>query len=119
MDTDGKCVEDGSGKLSSYEGCSFDDLKSECKKREKLCSDYKDSACGNFTPETKLCFKIGSSSYCKEVKVDSQCTMNEKNECTGEDCQFDEDKKRCYYQESHGSLLRMRQFIFFMLFFMY
>ena len=74
----------------------------------------------NYSPEAKLCFNLnGNGKICYEVKVDSQCTMNEKNECTGEDCQFDEDKKRCYYQESHGSLLRMRQFIFFMLFFMF
>ena len=121
VDNDGKCVEDGSGKLSSYEECAFtDDSKAICKKREKSCTDYKESTCGNFTPETKLCFKIGSSSYCKEVKVDSQCTMNEGNECTGNNCQFDDKKDRCYYQEkSSGSLLKMKLFILLMVFFMF
>ena len=121
VDNDGKCVEDGSGKLSSYEECAFtDDSKAICRKREKSCTDYKESTCGNFTPETKLCFKIGSSSYCKEVKVDSQCNMNEDNECTGNNCQFDDKKDRCYYQEkSSGSLLKMKQFILLMIFFMF
>lgn len=47
--------------------------------------------------------------------------MNENNECTGNNCKFDEDKYgyRCYYQEeSNGSLLRIKQFILLLLFFM-
>ena len=122
LDSQEKCVQNGSGKLSQNEICYLfkGDYSINCYKRQKLCTDITSSNCDNYSPEAKLCFNLnGNGKICYEVKVDSQCTMNEKNECTGEDCQFDEDKKRCYYQESHGSLLRMRQFIFFMLFFMY
>ena len=56
---------------------------------------------------------------CKDIKVDSQSSINGNNEYTGDNCKFDEKKKRCYYQEeSNGSLLRIKQFIFLMLFFM-
>lgn len=67
----------------------------------------------------KLCFKIGST--CKEVKVDAQCSMNENNECTGNSCQFDEKKDRCYYQNNNneGSLLKMSQIILLILFFIF
>ena len=51
--------------------------------------------------------------------------MNENKECTGNNCQFDEDRERCYYQEkgndgndgNDGSLLKMKQYILLMLFF--
>ena len=83
MNSEGKCVENGSGKLSSNEICAFTGKsKSYCGKREKLCEDYNDSSCGNYSPEMKLCYLISSS--CGKVKVDSQFSMNENNECTGD-----------------------------------
>lgn len=87
MNSEGKCVENGSGKLSSNEICAFTGKsKSYCGKREKLCEDYNDSSYGNYSPEMKLCYLIKSS--CRKVKVDSQCSMNENNECTGNSCHF-------------------------------
>ena len=119
----GECEEKSSGKLSPYERCykhepTGDDYIT-CRLSDKSCSDYSDSNCGNYSPEVKLCFNL-EGHYCKEIKIDSQCSINGNNECTGNNCKFDEDKDRCYYQEeSNGSLLKMSQFILLMLFFMF
>ena len=119
LNSKGEC--EGSGKLSTNEKCVlyYDTDEIYCQKVEKKCEDYTSNNCDNYTPEAKLCFNIKGPGYnCQEVKVDSQCTMNEDNECTGNNCQFDEKKDRCYYQEkSNGSLLKMKQFILLMLFF--
>lgn len=120
VNSTGQCVEDGSGKLSTNEICDFNSDKSRCEKREKQCNDYKDSTCGNYSPQMKLCFKINGS--CKEVKVDDQCSMNENNECTGNSCQFDEKKDKCYYQNNNNnesSLMKINQIILIILFFMF
>ena len=118
----GNCEEKNPGKLPTNTYCDKDEPTGDdyiyCGLREKSCSDYTDNNCGNFSPEVKLCFNL-KGNYCKEIKVDSQCSINGNNECTGDNCKFDEKKKRCYYQEeSNGSLLRIKQFIFLMLFFM-
>ena len=120
LNSQGVCAENGSGKLSSDEKCFSVDYSGSiiCLKMKKECSDFTGSDCGNFTPEVKLCFNFeGSGSNCKEVKVDSQCAMNNNNECTGENCQFDEEKDRCYYQDN-GSLVKMEYYILLMIFFM-
>ena len=119
VDKNGKCVEDGSGKLSSNEICAFnnDISRDRCRKREKQCSDITDDTCDKFTPLTKLCFKFEDEHYCKEVKVDSGCQINEDNECTGQNCSFDEDKERCFKREDDGSLLNLKPFILMLLFF--
>jgi len=121
----GECEEKSSGKLSPYEKCykyeptGYDYDFISCGLRDKLCSDYSDSNCGNYSPEVKLCFNL-EGNYCKDIKIDSQCSINGNNECTGNNCKFDEYKDRCYYQEeSNGSLLKMSQFILLMLFFMF
>lgn len=124
FNSEGKCVEDGTGKLSQNEICILDDNDGDeyfCEKRIKLCSEIDSNSCDNHSPEVKLCFYFYEF-YCDEVKVDSQCKMNENNECTGNNCQFDEDRERCYYQEkgndgNDGSLLKMKQYILLMLFF--
>ena len=121
----GKCEEKSSGKLSPYEKCdkyeytgyNYDYIY--CRLSDKSCSDYSESNCGNYSPEVKLCFNL-EGHYCKEIKIDSQCSINGNNECTGNNCKFDEKKKRCYYQEeSNASLLKMSQFILLMLLFMF
>ena len=119
LNSQGICAENGSGKLSSDEKCFSADYFGYiiCQKMKKECSDFTSSNCDNYTPEVKLCFNFGSGSNCKEVKVDSQCAMNNNNECTGDNCQFDEGKDRCYYQDN-GSLLKMKKYIFLMIFFM-
>jgi len=127
MNQEGKCVENGSGKLTKYEICDiYENIYNnyiDCLTREKLCSDYNDNECGGFTPQIKLCYKIDGS--CEEVKVDEQCSMNEKNECTGDSCHFDdtENNYRCYYQKndngSKGSLLNISHIILLILFFVF
>lgn len=115
VDSSGKCVP--SGELSSNEICEFDAYMTRCSKKEKQCSDYTDSKCGDFTPQMKLCFNLGKLG-CKEVKIDEQCSMNEKSECQGDYCSFDENKERCYYQkDDSGTLLKMKRFILLILLF--
>ena len=129
MNSEGECVENGSGKLSSNEICFLeeDPYYLDCFAKEKECSDFEDDTCGNLTPEPKLCFNIGSDDNCREVKVDPQCSMNENDECTGNSCYLDkeedEDYDRCHYKNndnnddnSDGSLLKMSQIILLILF---
>lgn len=117
IDTEGKCVEDGSGKLSQYEKCALNkyDSFATCLKEEISCEDFTDDKCGNYSPEMKLCYNLGENG-CKEVKVDDKCSINENNECKGDSCQFDENKDRCYYQK--GESLKLSQIIFLMIFLM-
>ena len=123
LNQEGKCVENGSGKLTQYEICKLYEDSTynylDCHSEEKKCSDYGDNECGGFTPEMKLCFYINNE--CEEVAVDSQCKMNENNECTGNSCHFDEENYRCYYQEekNNSSLLKMNQIILLILLFVF
>lgn len=114
VNSEGNCVENGSGKLASNEGCYFYDSKTRCAKREKLCTDYTDSACGNYSPEMKLCFNIDSKG-CKEVKIDPQCSIDENNECKGDSCHFDDNNDKCYYQKNESQFLKLKRFILFAL----
>lgn len=117
VNSTGYCVEDGTGKLSQYEICAFSDsTKTSCGKKEKQCSDYSNDNCGDFTPEMKLCFYINSE--CKQVEVDSQCHIDENNECKGDSCKFDDNSDRCYYQKNESNLLKLKQFMLFILFVM-
>ena len=116
----GKCEEKSSVTLPTNTYCYKDEGENsiDCELREKSCSDYSESNCGGLSPEVKLCFNL-EGYYCKDIKVDSQCSINGNNECTGDNCKFDEEKDRCYHEESNGSLLRIKQFILLMLFFMF
>lgn len=127
---DNKCVENGSGKLSSNEMCElYEDndnplnyYKASCTKREKLCSDFEDNTCESYSPIMKLCFNLDGST-CTEVKVDDKCTFDEDNECKGDNCKFDEENKRCYYEKNneknYESWLKLNQIILLMAFFMF
>jgi len=123
VDSNGICVEKSAGKLKSNEICEFSPDKRYCSKREKKCEDYNDANCGNYIPETKLCFNFNSdpAGHCKEVKIDSRCSINENNQCTGNSCSFDDDNDKCYYKGSskgnEGPSFKFKQFILLMLFF--
>ena len=123
VDSNGECIEKRAGKLKSNEMCEFNSDNTLCSKREKKCEDYDDDTCGNYTPETKLCFNFNSNGggNCKEVKIDSRCSINENNQCTGNSCTFDEVKDKCYYKGSskgnEGPSFKVKQFILLMLFF--
>lgn len=122
VDTNNKCVENGSGKLSSSEICQlYEDRNygAECKKREKICSDFDDNTCGNYSPRMKLCFKLDGDNHCTEVKVDDQCTFDGDDGCKGDHCKFDEDNNRCYYEKNYESWLKLNQIILLMIFFMF
>ena len=118
--TKGDCVE-VEGKLGQDEICDSDEKYDDdgkpyltCFARKNQCSDFKDSNCGNFTPETKLCFNFNEnpgSNYCQEVKIDSQCSINEENKCVGNGCSFDEGNKRCYYKNNNAGLLKLERFV--------
>ena len=99
--------------------CAFNADKSTCKKREKQCSDITDNTCGTYTPLSKLCFKFEEFDTCKEVKVDSGCEINDKNECTGKNCSFDKDKNKCAKKDGSSSLLKFNSFMILILFFIF
>jgi hypothetical protein len=79
-----------------------------------LCSDIKDDSCDNYSEQGNKC--VYFESYCQEVEVDSQCSVNEKNECTGNGCSFDSEKEKCSY--SNGSLLKIKRILSLALFFL-
>jgi hypothetical protein len=123
VDSDLKCVEDGTGKLTQYEKCAFNSETNPtlCGKTTISCSDFTDSNCGNYKPETIQCFDLDKySSYCKSVQIDSQCSINENNECVGSGCAFDEDNDKCFYTKPNNSeLLKLKRFILLALVFMF
>lgn len=123
--SDGYCVYDGNNcvkkdSLKENEICDEDDYHNdnnnviECYKREKLCSDIKDDSCDNYSEQGNKC--VYFESHCQEVEVDSQCSVNEKNECTGNGCSFDSEKEKCSY--SNGSLLKIKRILSLALFFL-
>ena len=126
MNNADKCVENGSGKLSATDMCELTTssiyYSGQCYKREKTCSDITVlNECNSYQPVNRKCFYISSSdsSTCKEIKVDSQCSINDNNECTGNGCSFENDKKdHCAYKNNGSSILKIRMLIlalFFML----
>ena len=125
MNSEDKCVENGSGKLSSTDMCylykSTYSRTGQCYKREKMCSDIALNDCNSYQPVNRKCFYIGSSSgssgTCKEIKVDSQCKINDDNECTGNGCSYkDDNKDHCAYK-SGSSMLKIRTMFILALFF--
>lgn len=112
VDENGKCVKDPSASLSNNEICDFNYDKTKCLKREKLCSDISKDECTSYTPVNKKCYKITSdgSAKCQEIKVDSQCSIDENSECKGKGCSFEDNdtKEHCAYK-SNGSLLTLKR----------
>jgi hypothetical protein len=128
MNNEDKCVENGSGKLSSTDKCDLITYPAygngQCYKREKTCSDITVlNECNSYEPVNRKCFYMssssGGSSTCKEIKVDSQCSINDDNECTGNGCSFENDKKdHCAYKNNGSSIIKIRMLLlalFFML----
>ena len=120
VNNEGKCV--NSKQISKYVECAFNSLKTQCKIRNIICDDFNDDNCGNFSPETKLCFNFGNG--CKEVQIDSNCQINEKNECvaknSGNSCSFDEKKEKCVFKNNNNEsyLIKLNFFIILSLFFL-
>ena len=111
-----KCVADDSKSLSENEICAFtSNSKTECKKREKLCSDLKTTECNNFDLIVKQCYKLSATSNCKEIKVDSQCKIDEDMNCVNKGCSFNDDKDKCTYK-NNGTLLKLKRFLLLLLF---
>ena len=101
VDTDGKC-KNLLTKLSQYEECAFNYDKTSCKKRDKKCSDYNDDNCGNFTPESKLCYNFGNGCF----EVDNNCQIDENEDCVAKSsgqCTLDNDKKKCSYKSNSNN----------------
>ena len=114
-----KCVVDDSKTLGENEICAFtDNSKTECRKREKLCSDLAKSECDNFDLALKQCYKLSSTTNCKEIQVDSQCKIDEDKNCVNKGCSFNEDKDKCSYK-NNGSLVELKNFVLLLLFFMF
>ena len=112
VDENGKCVKDPSASLSNNEICDFNYDKTKCTKREKLCSDIANNECTSYTPLNKKCYKVtlDGKEACQEIKVDSQCSIDENGECKGKGCSFEDNdtKERCAYKNS-GSLLKLKR----------
>ena len=119
-----ECVENGENKINAQkEKCSFINGKSECVKTEKTCSDYPTDNCAGYTPTAKLCFNIDGYG-CREIPTDSQCRINEDNECTGNNCEFvitNNKVEKCAYKgdKNEASLLNLKLFYLLVLFFMF
>ena len=91
-----------------------------CKKVEKECGDYKgEETCGQYNPPpAKLCYIPSDSRTCTEIKIDSQCSINENFECSGKGCKLTKDENdidKCAYKDDDGSLLKIKRFILFAL----
>ena len=103
LNNEGKCVENGSGKLASDEICEYEsyyhsgyDL-SFCKARKKECSDIEnEQICNNYTLEKKTCFVNPSNNQCFELKVEEGCSVYGYRQCVGENCKLDYFKRKCY-----------------------
>lgn len=101
VDTDGNC-KNLLKKLSQYEECAFDSGKTSYTKRDKQCSDYDDDNCGNFTPESKLCYNFGNGSF----EVDNNCQIDENNECVAKSsgqCTIDNQQKKCTFKSNSNN----------------
>ena len=132
MNDEDKCIENGSGKLSSTDMCDLVtnsySYSGRCYKREKTCSDITVlNDCNSYQPVNRKCFSISSSSsvsssnICKEIKVDSQCSINDDNECTGKGCSLKEDDDKiqhCSYK-GESSFVQLKRFLLLVLILMF
>lgn len=115
-----ECVKDPNGKLNEdKEICAFNNYKTTCTKKAKTCGDFKnEDTCSAYVPEEmKLCFYFSDSNTCKEVELDDRCSMNEDSECKGDNCKFNNDKTKCYYEKNSGNYLKIGPMIILALFF--
>ena len=121
MNDTNHCVPVDASKISDHEICDFADYnKYICEKREKVCKDVPNNQCEQYKPATKLCFNIDSKG-CEEVRVDSQCKMNEDNECTGKGCSLKEDDDKiqhCSYK-GDSSFVQLKRFLLLVLILMF
>jgi len=101
-----ECIPVDSNKISDHEICAFaGSSQLKCLKREKICSDIASDQCETYKPIAKLCYKIDDSDVCEQVRVDSQCKMNDENKCTGSGCSLKKDDDKiyhCSYTEDKG-----------------
>jgi len=103
-------------KKSTITGGDFDDAKeicgfiynslgiqTECKKRNKVCSDQDPTNCNSFTlTNGKTCSKVYDSYTCKEVTIDENCQISADGYCTGKStldtnkiCVYNSDNTAC------------------------
>jgi len=117
---DGLCTyRSGNPPSNYYCEASIDDGHYYCLRKEKLCSSIRDTnECNSFTPVDKQCFYIQDDGMCKNIKVDSQCKINDEGKCTGNGCAYDdeEDKNHCAYKDNDSSILKLERFLLLVLF---
>ena len=74
----GACSDADTPEADATEKCLFNHEKTECRKRDKICSNYITNDCineGLTATETKQCYKFDEWDYCKEIDVDANCNV--------------------------------------------
>ena len=74
----GVCSDADTPEADATEECLFNYEKTECRKRDKICSNYITNDCineGLTATETKQCYKFSEWDYCKEIDVDANCNV--------------------------------------------
>ena len=90
--------EEEDAQFSENEECLFDYLKKDCRKRTKQCSIYFENNCGDIEiTDTKQCKKLSDSNYCKEITVDTNCKVNDVEECVSRADDFSESTGICVF----------------------
>ena len=74
----GACSDADTPAAGATKECLFNHEKTECIKRDKICSNYITDDCKNerlAATETKQCYKFPEWDYCKEIDVDANCNV--------------------------------------------
>ena len=92
--------------------------------KKKCSSIIKADECNSFTPVDRQCFYVqdyDDNYKCKNIKVDSQCKINEEGKCTGNGCAYDDDdeKNHCAYKNNDSAILKIKRLLLLALFFIF
>jgi len=123
---EGKCTLRSGYQPSNYYCITITNNKvRSCFGGEKKCSSItKTDECNSFTPVDRQCFYVqdyDDNYKCKNIKVDSQCKINEEGKCTGNGCAYDDDdeKNHCAYKNNDSAILKVKRLLLLALFFIF
>jgi hypothetical protein len=123
---EGKCTLRSGYQPSNYYCTTITNNKvCSCFGGEIKCSSIKKTdECNSFTPVDRQCFYVqdhDDNYECKDIKVDSQCKINEEGKCTGNGCEYDDDdeKNHCAYKNNDSAILKIKRLLLLALFFIF
>ena len=102
----GVCKKAEGKNINNDEDCLFDEERTSCTKKKKICSNYYDYEKCEKLPltDTTQCIYDYIDYKCKELQIDKDCKFSDFGlECVHRDSNFDQKKGICSYSDDRKS----------------